>query len=81
MEKTIFFDLQGTLEGEATADIEQFSPYDFSKEALLLAKKGYLSIVITNVVLIKIKTTVVVKKQNWNDSIMASDILETVNRI
>lgn len=49
MKKAIFYDLQGTLGGEATASIEQFVPYSFSKEALSLAKqKGYINIVITN---------------------------------
>lgn len=49
MQKAIFFDLQGTLGGEATASIEAFAPYPFSKDALLLAKKkGYLNVVITN---------------------------------
>lgn len=49
MNKAIFYDLQGTLGGEATASIEQFEPYSFAKEALCLAKqKGYLNIVITN---------------------------------
>lgn len=49
MQKAIFFDLQGTLGGEATTSIEQFYPYTFSKEALILAKKkGYINIVITN---------------------------------
>ena len=49
MEKAIFFDLQGTLGGEATGNIEHFSAYPFSKEALSLSKdKGYLNIIITN---------------------------------
>lgn len=49
MKKAIFWDLQGTLGGEAVASIEQFAPYPFSKQALSLAKqKGYLNIVITN---------------------------------
>ena len=49
MKKAIFFDLQGTLGGEATESIENFSAYTFSKEALSLSKKkGYLNIVITN---------------------------------
>ena len=49
MQKAIFFDLQGTLGGDATGSIEQFLPYPNSKEALRLAKKkGYLNIVITN---------------------------------
>lgn len=49
MKKAIFWDLQGTLGGEAVASIEQFVPYSFSKQALGLAKqKGYLNIVITN---------------------------------
>ncbi len=49
MAKAIFYDLQGTLGGEATANIEGFVPYSFSKEALVLAKrKGYINIIITN---------------------------------
>lgn len=49
MTKAIFFDLQGTLGGEAIGNIETFSPYPFSKDALSLAKKkGYLNIIITN---------------------------------
>lgn len=49
MTKAIFYDLQGTLGGEATADIAQFAPYSFSKEALSLAKqKNYINIIITN---------------------------------
>lgn len=49
MAKAIFYDLQGTLGGEATANIEQFVSYPFAKEALALAKqKGYINIVITN---------------------------------
>ena len=49
MRKAIFYDLQGTLGGKATAIIDSFEPYPFSKEALALAKeKGYLNIIITN---------------------------------
>ena len=49
MEKAIFFDLQGTLGGEAIGNIEWFTPYPFSKDALSLSKKkGFLNIVITN---------------------------------
>ena len=49
MSKAIFWDLQGTLGGKATADIDTFEPYTFSKAALLLSKQnGYLNIVITN---------------------------------
>jgi len=47
--KAIFWDLQGTLGGDAVASIELFEPYSFSKEALKLAKTdGYRNIVITN---------------------------------
>lgn len=47
--KAIFWDLQGTLGGDAVSSIELFEPYSFSKEALKLAKEsGYLNIVITN---------------------------------
>ena len=49
MNKALFWDLQGTLGGEAVASIELFEPYPFSKEALTLAKNnGYINIVITN---------------------------------
>ena len=49
MNKAIFWDLQGTLGGEATESITQFKPYPFSSAALKLAKNhGFLNIVITN---------------------------------
>lgn len=49
MNKAIFWDLQGTLGGDAVASIEQFEPYPFTKDALKLAKDaGYRNIVITN---------------------------------
>lgn len=49
MNKAIFWDLQGTLGGEAVASIEFFEAYPFSKEALKLAKdNGFRNIVITN---------------------------------
>jgi len=49
MNKAIFWDLQGTLGGDAIGSIENFVPYTFSKSALSLAKsKGYLNIIITN---------------------------------
>lgn len=49
MHKAIFWDLQGTLGGEAIADIDTFKPYSFSKFALQLSKQhGYLNIIITN---------------------------------
>ena len=49
MRKAVFWDLQGTLGGEATTDIALFEPYMFSKSALLPSKQnGYLNIVITN---------------------------------
>lgn len=49
MNKALFWDLQGTLGGEAVASIEFFEAYPFSKEALKLAKdNGFLNIVITN---------------------------------
>lgn len=47
--KAIFWDLQGTLGGEATEDIERFAPYSFAREALQTAKEnGFLNIIITN---------------------------------
>lgn len=49
MDKALFWDLQGTLGGNAVASIEMFEPYSFSKEALKLAKdNGYRNIIITN---------------------------------
>ena len=49
MNKALFWDLQGTLGGDAVASLETFEPYSFSKEALLLAKNhGFRNIVITN---------------------------------
>lgn len=49
MNKAIFWDLQGTLGGEAIGSIEQFKPYSFSRAALKLAKDhGFLNIIITN---------------------------------
>ena len=49
MNKALFWDLQGTLGGEAVASIELFEAYPFSKEALKLAKdNGFKNIVITN---------------------------------
>lgn len=49
MNKAIFWDLQGTLGGDAVASIEQFAPYSFAKDALALAKrKGFINVVITN---------------------------------
>ena len=49
MNKAIFWDLQGTLGGDAVASIELFEPYPFAKDALKLAKdNGYRNIVITN---------------------------------
>ncbi len=49
MGKALFWDLQGTLGGDAVASIELFEPYLFSKGALRLARdNGYNNIVITN---------------------------------
>ena len=49
MNKALFWDLQGTLGGDAVASIEFFAPYSFAKEALELSKAhGYYNIVITN---------------------------------
>ena len=39
MKKAVFWDLQGTLGGEATGKIEDFEPFSFAKEALLLSEK------------------------------------------
>lgn len=49
MNKALFWDLQGTLGGDAVASIELFEPFSFSREALQLAKEnGFHNIVITN---------------------------------
>lgn len=49
MNKAIFWDLQGTLGGDAVENIDLFKPYAFSKDALRLAcEHGFLNIVITN---------------------------------
>ena len=49
MRKALFWDLQGTLGGDAIASIEEFEPYSYSKDAIKLAKdNGYANIVITN---------------------------------
>ena len=49
MNKAIFWDLQGTLGGDAIGSIENFTPYSFSKEALSLSRRnGYFNIIITN---------------------------------
>lgn len=49
MNKALFWDLQGTLGGDAVASLENFEAYPYSKEALVLAKNhGFKNIVITN---------------------------------
>ena len=49
MTRAIFWDLQGTLGGEATANIQDFRPYPFARAALRLAlAHGYLNVIITN---------------------------------
>jgi len=49
MNKAIFWDLQGTLGGDAVASVEGFQPYPFARDALKLAKEhGFYNIVITN---------------------------------
>lgn len=49
MSKAIFWDLQGTLGGEATADINLFEPFEFAKKALQITKnEGFRNIIITN---------------------------------
>ena len=49
MNKALFWDLQGTLGGDAIASIELFELYPFSKEALKLARdNGYRNIIVTN---------------------------------
>lgn len=49
MSKAVFWDLQGTLGGEATGRIEEFEPFPFAKEALETTKRaGFLNIIVTN---------------------------------
>ena len=49
MKKAIFWDLQGTLGGEATGKIEEFEPFDFTLRALSMAREaGFLNIIVTN---------------------------------
>ena len=49
MNRALFWDLQGTLGGQAVASIELFEPYPFSIEALQLAQShGFRNIIITN---------------------------------
>ncbi len=49
MNKAVFWDLQGTLGGNAVSNIKEFEPYQFAKEALSKAKDlGFLNIVVTN---------------------------------
>lgn len=49
MKKAIFWDLQGTLGGDAIGDIRDFEFYSFSIDALKLASSsGYMNIIITN---------------------------------
>ncbi len=49
MNKAIFWDLQGTLGGDAVGDIGSFTPFPCAAKALQLAKdKGYYNIILTN---------------------------------
>jgi len=49
MKKAVFWDLQGTLGGEATGRIEDFSPFPFAMQALAKTKAaGFLNIIVTN---------------------------------
>ena len=49
MKRAVFWDLQGTLGGEAAGKIEEFEPFLFAKEALLLTKEaGHRNIIVTN---------------------------------
>ncbi len=49
MHKAIFWDLQGTLGGDAVGDIRDFEPYPFAVDALRLAKSGgYYNLILTN---------------------------------
>ena len=47
--RAIFWDLQGTLGGDATGDIREFEFYPFAFKALKCAsEKGYINIILTN---------------------------------
>ena len=49
MNKAIFWDLQGTIGGNAVSNIKDFEPYPFAKEALTRAKElGFFNIIISN---------------------------------
>jgi len=49
MNKAIFWDLQGTLGGNAVSDVLDFEPYPFAKKALTRAKAlGFYNIIISN---------------------------------
>jgi D-glycero-D-manno-heptose 1,7-bisphosphate phosphatase len=49
MSKALFWDLTGTLGGQATSDIRQMEFFPFTFEALRLSSaNGYLNIIITN---------------------------------
>jgi len=49
MNRAVFWDLQGTLGGDATGRIEEFEPFPFAREALLHTKEArFLNIIITN---------------------------------
>ena len=49
LNKAIFWDLQGTLGGNAVSNVMEFEPYPFAKEALTRAKAlGFYNIIISN---------------------------------
>ncbi len=49
MERAIFFDLQGTLGGDAMGDICDFTFFPFAAEAIAAARQaGYRALVVTN---------------------------------
>ena len=49
MNRAIFWDLQGTLGGNAVSNVLDFTPYPFAKEALTRAKTlGFYNIIISN---------------------------------
>ena len=49
MSKAIFWDLQGTLGGNAVLNVLDYEPYPFAKEALTRAKMlGFYNIIISN---------------------------------
>ena len=85
MRQALFWDLQGTLGGDAVASIELFEPYSYAKDAIKLAKdNGYANIVITNqsrigkgTLSIEVYNQTIVKILNYfnSDEVLIDEIL------